>query len=342
MKRIVVLLSLLALSYLSYAQDDAYKDWKKCEKECDNLRNENVKLKNLIKEKNVELKDVKRNFDIIVKSNNTKESELKGIEDKIKEEQRKNNELSLELKTLQTQNSKLVKEFIWNKDKEEAKRDSLRNLNARIKKVKSDRKSQKDNLSKNIKQAETEGREKGESAGVKDLYAKYINKDFDALVIMRPYDFVTKDSIFLAKDKKKIDDMITVLKYNSAKLCLNQKYNEKKVAKALEDINYVIEKNPASDGAKKLKESLIYYKDINDAFVKLVQKMDDNNKKAPGETDKQIADKKSGFLKMIGNFINRNVFDFEEYPYIGQKLVKIMEIKSSDEGVNTNVGYLLK
>ena len=126
---------------------------------------------------------------------------------------------------------------------------------------------------------------------------------------------------------------------------ITYEYDEQNVAKATESINVIkrkyAQKGANSKEAKNLYDLLVHYKDINDAFIALVDSLDTyNQKEFIGEPDKIIKKKKYYYMKKIGDFVGYND-NFDQYPYICERLFKIINIKSSDDGVNTNVGYLL-
>lgn len=193
-------------------------------------------------------------------------------------------------------------------------------------------------LKKEMADAENSGMEEGRKEIITNYWSsKYNGKKFDNLVSMSILECIGYDAKILGKNGE-INDLLI---YYKAKGCLAQKYDAAKVAQAISDLDNVITRNPLSERAVQLKETLSKYNAVNEAFKNLVKKMDEYNYKTPGETPTIKKKKKANYMNMIANFIKSTDYDYTQYEYISNKLIEVLKIKCSVEGIEKNISYIL-
>lgn len=343
MKKVWILLMMLVASSVGYSQDYLKKlekcdnQQKKNRQKIEKLNNDTANLHQSIAKYEIEIKkhkDTILDYDRKIKELRSRASELnKDKAAKAKEKRSKTDSVNMLLKTNETLVNQVAK----------LKRTSIE-LDKQIR-------DERDAYDKDLKDANTQkhnakqlGFDKGKTEVGNSIAGKYNGKTLDDLISMDSYDYI-KGDVAIVDSVDKSGDVKMLTKYYEIKNCLNVKYDEQTVAKSTESIDVIIrkyaQKGVNSIKARELKALLVDYKDINEAFVALVDSLDTyNQKEIIGDQDKIAKKKKSYYMKKISDFVG--FYDnFDQYPYIYDRLFEIISIKSSDDGINKNVGYLL-
>lgn len=342
MKRLSILMVIFFVSSYVYSQD--LKQLKKCDeqyeknlKKIENLQNDTANAHSTIAQLNADIEKLN--------------TSSKNYNDKIKELTSRSHTLTSTKNTLLAEKrgktntlNNLLKEYKrLHTDVEDLKRSSD-NLDEQIRDEQSAYNSDVNDSDKKKLAAKNTGIDNGKKDVRNSIAHKYDGKTLDDLVNMDIYSYIKDDVSVIDSEDKSVDAKMLAMFYE-VKNCLNVKYDEQMVAKSTESLGVVIrnyaQKNANSIEARKLKDLLVDYKDINDAFVALVDSLDTyNQKEITGDPDKVIKKKKSYYMRKISDFIG--FYDnYDQYPYICDRLFKIISIKSREDGVNENVGYLL-
>lgn len=345
MKRILLLIPMLLLSSYVYSQD-----WNKELKKSDDLqRKYKRKIENLQTDTANAHKDIAQYDAEIMKL----KTSVKDYNDNIKKLNSQAFNLTREnnakagkekIKTDSVNKLKRENEFLQNKfDDLKQSLDELEN------KIRNEHISFDDDVNAadtKKRNAQKMGMEKGKKDVRNSIAQKYNGKTLDEMVNIDKYGYIKDDTDTLFYGADKSGDVKMLIKYYKVTECLNIKYNEQTVEKSIVSLNSVIrkyaQKGVNSLEARELKELLDGYKDINDAFEALVDSLDVyNQKEFTGDPEKIAKKKKSYYMKKISDFAG--YYDnFDKYPYICERFFKIISIKSSDEGINENVRYLLQ
>lgn len=339
MKRILFLIVLLSTSIIACTQNlEIYDRIKECEnrnkekeKEITKLSAEKKRLETIISQK----KDSK--YTIANKEKSNKDSyeqnkqQVEGLETIIKTYNDEITDKTDSINYFTTKNANLEK------DKEKYTKD-VQDKTVKYNNELAEHEEFNKKLQKELTEAENSGMEEGRKEIITNYWSsKYNGKKFDNLVSMSILECIGYDAKILGKNGE-INDLLI---YYKAKGCLAQKYDAAKVAQAISDLDNVITRNPLSERAVQLKETLSKYNAVNEAFKNLVKKMDEYNYKTPGETPTIKKKKKANYMNMIANFIKSTDYDYTQYEYISNKLIEVLKIKCSVEGIEKNISYIL-
>lgn len=339
MKKIVFLLLLFITSIVFYAQDlESYDRWQACETENEKLEKN---IERLTAEKDRLEKIVSNKKDEAMRKANTERERKESYETQVRQTQSiqqniSNSIIAIKNKTdsikdFKQSNAKLIAES-------EKYASAVNNKESDYNTLKTEHQKFNNKLKKEIALEEKSGLAQGRKKERTNYWSiKYKNKSFDNLVSMTNLEIINYDATII-KNSTEIEDLRVFYK---AKECLAQKYDAAKVAQAISDLDVVIEKNPSSKKALDLKLALSNYNTVNEAFNNLVKKMDDYNYKTPGVTPAVKKKKKINYMNMVANFMKSTDYDYTQYEYISKKLVEVMKIKSSVEGVEENIGNIL-
>lgn len=127
-----------------------------------------------------------------------------------------------------------------------------------------------------------------------------------------------------ASAKRKMQDLLT---YFRAELALSEKYDAQKVQSALDNLAGIV---PETQSVRRLEERLAYYGDCTAALKSVIAEImeTDKNFSAPNEPGRDK--KRKRIMPVITSFIYNQEFEFDDYPYLGNIVLEIINRKQGD------------
>lgn len=185
-------------------------------------------------------------------------------------------------------------------------------------------------------QREAENRYKAGRREIQMRISDRYDAEFDSLVNECTLAGVQHDMLLVtdASTKKKMQDLLT---YFRAEQVLSEKYDAQKVQFALNNLTKIM---PATQAVKILKEKLGYYKNCTSALKSMMGEIIeiDKNFSAPNEPGRDK--KRKRIMPVITSFIYNQEFEFDDYPYLGNIVLEIINRKQRD--VDKSIYDLLK
>lgn len=281
-----------------------------------------LKDENMLQGKHKRITDSLQNI-IIVKLDENKEKESRC--DSLKSEY---DTVLTELQKFKDKNVPLLEKKLYQKT------DSISQFRIII----SDKKNQIDSIQKEMVKQVNQANENGQQQVFKNFQLDYSNSNFDDLITSSTERTVTRD---LPYGKGNGGDTSKVLQelswYFSAKKVLEQPYNEKRVQEAQTQLNQITA--PSSE-VEKLKEVFSNYEICAEALGDTIKNIIDfDNKFKVPDDDESQSEKLRDILAELSKYFRNYRFDFEQYPYLSNIVLELMNSKQRD--ANTDISHLL-
>jgi len=181
-------------------------------------------------------------------------------------------------------------------------------------------------------------KEEGKKEALANLLNSYKIKNFDEIINVSCKQFVQRD-IQLVGDTAELKTILSDLeKYFNARELLAQKFDVAQIEKAQIELKQV---NRQSDLLDELKENLVYYKNFNDGLKETMEQLVDLDKRIVAGEDTAIQELKSRkILSELNNYMNKNYYDYGNYPYLSNIVLEIIKRKTNN--VDTDITDLLE
>jgi len=264
-----------------------------------------------------------------------KQDSILNLQGQIKKMEKDNGDLNNKIKNLESSVDKL------SKDKLKIERDSLQKHNKNLieEKAKLEKKNSEQEKdiatikSENLKKEQqkyTEGQQ-----NVRNQIAQTYNKPFDELIKLLTKQIVERDLLLVGDNETAKKKIQSLQKYFISKQVLEERYNEKKVETAQNQLKDIEQSAFVKDLADKLGD----YKLCNDGLKTTVNNILKIDKEFSSNDDYTQKTKLQDILFEISWYFRNYRFNFEDYPYLSSVVLEIMKLKQKD--ANTDIKYLL-
>jgi hypothetical protein len=264
-----------------------------------------------------------------------KQDSILNLQVQIKKIEKDKDDLNNKIKNLESSVDKL------NKDKLKIERDSLQKYNKNLneEKVKLEKKnSEQEKEIATIKNENLKKEQQKYTEGQQNAYnqiAQTYNKPFDELIKLLTKQTVERDLLLVGNNETVKKKMQNLQKYFVSKQVLEERYNEKKVETAQNQLKDIEQ----SAFVKDLADKLVDYKLCNDGLKTTINNILKIDKEFSSNDDYTQKTKLQDILFEISGYFRNYRFNFEDYPYLSGTVLEIMKLKQKD--ANTDIKYLL-
>lgn len=272
--------------------------------------------------------------DSILKLNSTQKITIDSLNRQLRVSNSNNYKLDKKFKTLESTVAELNKNKIKvERDNLQAKCDSLKIKVTELENLISAKNNQIAQEKENGRRQLIQAKEKGKQEAHKLIEDAY-KKPLDELIINTTLKSVERDMSIVGDKTVVQQKLLNLQKYFKCKQVLSEKYNEQKVLSALNELKSIEQ----TELVVKLSVILGNYKLCNDALIKTIDKILDNDKKFTANDEAMQEFKFKDVLENIAWYFRNYRFNFIDYPYLSEKVLTIMNLKQKD--ADTDIAYL--
>jgi len=151
-------------------------------------------------------------------------------------------------------------------------------------------------------------------------------KPLDERIMFFTLNAVERDLKIIGTNSSVADSLLSLQKYYQSKQVLNEKFNEQKVADAINKLNELKETKLVRD----LKYKLGIYKECNLALKLTIDKIIEKDKKFIANDREDKDQKLTAVLFELTGYFRNYQFDFQDYPYLSKIILEILKSKQND------------